>query len=524
MRTLAAGLVVALVLAGGGPVLAAGPVEIARDGTNRRPAFVPGPPLWRPAAERPRPTVKSTDLEGVVDQCVGDAMAALDTPGASVAVIVDGELVYEQGYGVRRRGGSAAVDPDTRFRIGSVTKMFTAAAVMQQVEAGTVFLDDRLTRYVPEIEFVGHWPADEITVERLLTHATGIPDLPFHPNGDTGPDALADWAGSFELVGLHAPPGAFYNYSNPNFNLAGLVVERASGVDYRSYMEDRVFAAAGLTHTTFDPAAVAATGNAAYGHLDNGQGGEIVYAPDDYDNGVYAPAGYAFSTAGDLARWALLLSDGGGDVLSAQSAAAIQAPQQDMRIVPGTAYGYGVFVEPFYDLTIRQHGGNIWGWGSFLLWHPERRFAVAVLANTFSSLPGAAYCIADSVLEPDHSVSPEYPADPERWRMFEGYYDASISSGWEASPYPVMGEVFGADDGQLSVYFWDPVGHWSELWLLEHAVRDVFYVDVDHDGTVDIDLSFLTSPGPPEQRRWLRMRVLVGSPQVSPRAGGRPVP
>ena len=87
----------------------------------------------------PKTTVSTADLEQVVDQCVGDAMTAANTPGASVAVIVDGELVYEQGYGVKRRGGSSPVNADTQFRIGSVTKMFTAAAVMQQVEAGTVF-------------------------------------------------------------------------------------------------------------------------------------------------------------------------------------------------------------------------------------------------------------------------------------------------------------------------------------------------------------------------------------------------
>jgi CubicO group peptidase (beta-lactamase class C family) len=379
-----------------------------------------------------------------------------------------------------------------------------------------------LSLYVPEAEFQRHWPAEEITIQQLLTHATGIPDLPFNPGGNTGPDALADWAASLSDIGLHAPPGVFWNYSNPNFNLAGLVVERASGIEYRSYMETQVFGPAGMSNTTFDPAAVMARGNASFGHFDDGSGPETVYAPDNYDNHAFAPAGYAFSTAGDLARWVLLLSDGGGDVLSPESAAAIQQPHQSMGTLPGFGYGYGVFVEPFFDLEIRQHGGNIWGWGTFVLWHPERRFAVAVLANTFQSLPDAAYCIADHVLEPDHGAVPVYPPpDRDRWGIFEGLYDATVGSSLSFNPYPVVGEILSDSQGELSIYFWDPVGGWNAVWDLEHVGYDYFITDVDYDGAFDFDVSFFTSPGPPEQVRWLRMRPIVGYPQVGPRGGVR---
>jgi len=525
MRGMTIGLLVALTFTGAESV-SADDVSGARDLTIASPlaAFNPGPPLWLPPPMRPKTTTTTDDIEQVIDQCVGDAMALANTPGASVAVIVDGDLVYEQGYGVKRRGGTAAVNAQTRFRIGSVTKMFTAAGLMQQVEAGTVFLDDPVTKYVPEVDFLGHWPAEVMTVKQLLTHATGIPDLYFHPNGPTGPDALSNWATSLDHVGLHAPPGVIYNYSNPNFNLAGLVIERASGMEYRSYMESRVFAPAGLSKTTFDGDTVAA-GNATHGHTDDDTGNEITYAADEYDNGEFGPAGYAFSTAGDLVKWARLLSDGGGAVLSSESARAMQAIQQDTDTLPGFGYGYGIFVEPYYDLTVRQHGGNIWGWGSFLLWHPERRFAVAVLANTFQSLPDAAYCIAQHVLEPDTSVVIEpLPGDLDRWSVFEGMYDATVGTGWEASPYPVMGEVDIQSDEQLLLYLWDPQGHWSAFWFLDHIAHDLFYVDVNLDGSYDFDVSFITSPGPPEQPRWLRMRPIVGYPQLVPRNGDRLVP
>lgn len=525
MKSLGLGLAV-MVVCWAGWVGAAEVPTVSTKGNPSMFSFNPGPPLWRLPQERPRATVKSTNLEDTIDQCVTNQMTALDVPGASVAVIVDGEVVYENGYGVKRRGGSDAVDAETQFRIGSVTKMFTAAAVMQQVEAGTVFLDDRLSRFVPEFELVTHWPDDTITVERLLTHATGIPDIAFNPDGATGPNALSDWAASQRRLGLHAPPGTFYNYSNPNFNLAGLVVERASGVSYRQYMENRVFAAAGLTNTTFDPAAVVARGNASDGHWDDGVE-ETIYTPDGYDNGAYAPAGYAFSTAGDLVRWALLLSDGGGDVLEEASARAMQLPQQNLQTFPGNSYGYGVFVEPFYNLTVRQHGGNIWGWGTFLLWHPERRVAVAVLANTFQSIPGAAYCIAEAVLEPDFRfVVDPAPPDLERWqRLFERRFDSSLGvSTAVGNPYPVMGEVSPYNESQMLLTLWDTEGIWNELWILDHFASDVFYVDVDYDGTYDLDLSFITNDGPPEQTRWMRMRPVVGHPQMEPRQGNRADP
>jgi len=486
--------------------------------------FVPGPPLWRHPDLRPKVTTSVDDLEQVVDQCVTDAMADIGTPGASVAVIIDGEVVYEQGYGVKRRGGSDPVNAATQFRIGSVTKMFTAAAVMQQVETGTVSLDDRMTRHIPEVTFLGHWPAEVITVEHLLTHATGIPDLIFLPDGETGPNSLSNWALTLNDVGLHAPPGTFWNYSNPNFNLAGLVVERASGSEYRSYVTDNVFTPAGMNHTTFDPAEVVARGNFSHGHTSDGSGGELINAPDDYDNGAYGPAGYAFSTAGDLAHWALLLSDGGGDVLSAESATAMQTIQQNMDTIPGNGYGYGIFIEPFYDLTIRQHGGNIWGWGTFLLWQPERRFAVAVLGNTFQSLPDAAYCIADAVLEPDYTVNPQYPADPDRWEMFEGLYDVGLRVNITPNPYPAAAEVWVENGGRLMLHLWAPNTAWNEVWILDHAALDVFLVDIEGDGVYDLDLTFLTSDGEPENLRWMRIRPVVGSPQIAPRNGSRLAP
>jgi CubicO group peptidase (beta-lactamase class C family) len=453
-------------------------------------------------------------LDDAVDQCVTQSMAEVGTPGASVAVAMDGALILERGYGVTRRNGGTPVEADTFFRIGSITKQLTAAAVLQQVELGTVGLDDPVTEYVQELELAGQWPADRITVRHLLTHSSAFPDLPFDPVGPTGDGALAAWAAAQDEVMLHAPPGVFWNYSNPNFNLAGLVVERASAVPYRRYMEEQVFAPAGMTRTTFDPAAVVADGNYSYGHFTWPGGFEMIYAPDDYDNAVYAPAGYAFSTAGDLVHWALTLIDGGGAVLAPSSARQMQSPQVDLELLPGFSYGYGVFIEPFGDLTIREHGGNIWGWGAYLIWEHEHRFAVAVLANTFVSLPAAAFCIADYLLPQTPTPDPPDPTDPSTWNRFEGIWDFTTNSS-----YPLEGEITVESDDALSLFMWDPHSGWTATFTLEHAGYGIFLADLDEDGELDSDFEFIER-GEPARAGWLRNRSVVGVRRTTPRHAG----
>jgi len=132
----------------------------------------PGPLPSRPAAGKRVDRPKAATLEEAIDQCVEFNMLRLSAPGAAVAVVLDGELIYESGYGVKNHSGTDPVDPDTIFRIGSVTKMMTAAAVMQQVELGRVELDAPVTDYIPEFVVGGRWPADRITVRASPTGST----------------------------------------------------------------------------------------------------------------------------------------------------------------------------------------------------------------------------------------------------------------------------------------------------------------------------------------------------------------
>ncbi len=478
----------------------------------------PGP-LHAPVIDRPAADPgKAASLERRIDRCVENEMARFDAPGAAVAVLLDGELLYESGYGVKRRGLDDPVDPGTVFRIGSITKQMTAAAVMQQVEAGRVRLDSSVTEYLPEFQVAGRWPAELMAVRHTLTHTAAFPDW-IDDYGGTGDAALSDWAARQGNVRLHAPPGSFWNYSNPNFMIAGLVAERASGVPYRDLLEQSLWRPAGLDSTTFDPIAVIFAGNFSYGHYyDAEQNREYILGPRDNDSWTAGPAGFAFSTVRDLVRWALILMDGGPPVLAPASAAAMQAPQVWTNLTPDLHYGFGIVIEDYQGLDVRQHGGNVAGFGSFLLWVPERRFAVAVLTNVTWSLIRSAYCIVDEVLDPAPREPPDLTTDPATWGRYVGDYLVTESDGrqWLAE--------ISLDDDRLMSTVSDPndpgAGASSEL---VQAYLDTFRVDSDGDGALDTDFTFVSRKPGSGFVTWIRNRHAVGERQLRPRAASRRV-
>jgi len=451
-----------------------------------------------------------------IDRCVQSDMAQLGAPGAAVAVMLDGEVIHATGFGVRGRNRTERVDSRTVFRIGSVTKMMTAAVVMQQVELGLVDLEAPVTDYIPEFEVGGRWPAELITVRHALTHTTGFPDT---INGflEVGGTALSRWAAAQGTMELHAPPGSFWNYSNPNFMLAGLVAERAAGVPYRELYKESLWAPAGMDSTTFDPNEVVARGNYAVGHYHDAETNSD-FDIEPYDNDIWAagPAGMAFSTVEDLVQWALLLMDGGGPVLSPWSAATMQDPHQWTHFTPDLFYGYGIMNEVYYGLDVRQHGGNVAGFGTYLLWVPDRRFAVALLTNVTSSLSAAAYCIVDEVLAPDPVDPPDLTTDPSTWRRYQGDYLLTETDG---STWSVNISLQG---DQLIGSVKDP--ETSDVVLSSELVQvflDTFLFDGNGDGSADVDLTFCQRKGGPGFTMWMRNRNAVGERQLTPHSGRR---
>jgi len=455
------------------------------------------------------------DLETSVDACVQAAMTAYDIPGLAVAVVVDGEIAYERGFGVKHRHQGGAIDEHTLFRFGSVGKMMTGAAVMRLVDQGRIDLDDPVTEYVPELHFApGPWTADQMTVRHLITNSAGIPSYRSSPEG-----TFSEWAATLDEVTLFAKPGAFYNYSNSNFALADLVVERASGMTFNDYVESELFRPAGMNVSTKYPSKAVASGNYSFGHADDG----TIYAPDDYVEMVEG-----FTSAHDLALWGRMMLTGGGEVLSDASCAAAQARQVPMYHDPGRPtgidggyYGFGIFVGDYPSGTVRQHGGGIPGWVAQIAWVTSEGFAVAMLANSwaaaFAGVDDAVQCILANevgLTTPDMGV----PSDPESWSRFTGVYDAVYDDGYR---FEVVIEL---DGDSLLITAPNPEDPDQVMIRTLENLHDGTFRFWVHPGSW-WDMTFIAHPGNPEPVRWLRNQRFVGlSRGVRSQSGGRVTP
>jgi len=414
--------------------------------STQAPFRVPaGPVSWELALAKAPPVTVAGDAFNAtlgrpqrIDTCVQAAMRAYGIPGASIAIIDQGSLVYQKGYGVKHREQGGNVTTNTVFRFGSTLKMMTATALLQQVEQGRVDLQAPITKYIPEFQVAGPWPSSTIRVWNLLTHTTAFPDRYdqfMFRNGLAGPTtatALADWAAGQSAIPLYAPPGSFWNYSNPNFSLAALIAQKVSGVEYHQYMKDRVFGPAGMPSATLLPAEVMAYGDYAYEHyVDLFTGESKILAPDAYDNWVMAPAGLGFATARDLARFALILMQGGSPVLTPDSAEMMQSPQVDMQTGDPFYYGFGVMVLPdYFGANLRMHGGNVFGSSSSLIWAPDHKFAVSLLFNGAASPDAAALCAYQAFHPLTGQAPPDTSRPPSEWGRYAGNYRGRFYGHW----------------------------------------------------------------------------------------------
>jgi CubicO group peptidase (beta-lactamase class C family) len=360
----------------------------------------------------------------------------LGAPGAALGIVENGELVYAVGVGRQDPRGGVRTAPTTLFRIGSLTKMMTALAVLQEVEAGSVALDDAVVAHVPGFHLDGD-DVSAVTVRQLLDHATGLfdyleIDAPASEQDDAALEAFL--TGRFAGLGyLMAPPGRFYDYSNPNYMLAGLVAEKASGVPYRQLMAERVFGPLGMSRTFFLASEVLADGDFAVALTtpDPAHGVPGLVEPASYDNPWARPAGYAWSSVGDLARFARFLLAGDEVVLSPALHAVMTSPTRDTQeLLDLIHYGFGLATIPgffwgtaFYPTKVIQHAGALRGFSSSLFLLPELGFGVVTLASG----DGAAFpATLDAALRlpalPAPVAGPDVTPDPATFAEETGLY------------------------------------------------------------------------------------------------------
>ncbi len=222
---------------------------------------------------------------------------------------------------------------------------------------------------------------------------------------------------------------------------------------------------------------------------------------------VIAPAGTAFSTPSDMVRWAQLLMDGGGEVLAAESAAAMQDKQVFQDYWPWMYYGYGVFVSEYQDMAdpsifvpVYDHGGNVWGYSAQLFWVPERNVAVSVLANTMQSLAGSAICALREVAGVTPREDAPTPAPPETWPQYQGTYAMMNVALWDFTA-----QTEPAEDG-IQVTYPDL----GSQFVLQPYLGDTFLLVTGDPSLPVLDFTFIRDKEDQDKVRFLRYRTLVG--------------
>jgi CubicO group peptidase (beta-lactamase class C family) len=341
-------------------------------------------------------------LAALLERLVRQAQREKRAPSISAAVMRDGELIWETAVGVADAEAGLDATPGTQYRIGSITKTFTAAAIMQLRDAGKLDLEDTLDRH---IEGVAHTPS----IRRLLSHVSGLQretqddswlTLRFAP-----PDELLETLAEAEFV---LPSGARFHYSNLAFALLGIVVERVSGLTYQDYVRERLFEPVGLTRVSFEPEPTAAKGYLAQPYADG------VWETVSVETGAWASAGQLWGTAGDICRWGAFLADPDESVLASSSAEEMRTVQviaDHERWLAG--YGLGLGLTRDGDRILAGHGGSMPGFIATLAFSATEKVAVVALTNeSEADLTELGSALVGATVD-------EWPVAPETWRIGE---------------------------------------------------------------------------------------------------------
>jgi len=311
------------------------------------------------------------------------AAAKLEIPGVAVGVWVDGREVFAA-HGVTSQDNPLPVDKDTLFVLGSVTKTYTATALMRLVAQGRVELDAPVRRYVPELVLPDERAAAEITVGQLLNHTAGL-DWRISVDTGEGDDALAAYVAKMAESELISPPGARASYSQIGFNLAGRIIEKVTGLTYEHAVAELLFEPIGLSHTFFTLDNVI-TRRFAVGH-NLGADGALSVVRQWHDNRANHPGGGGVSSVADLIRWGRFhLGDGhtanGTEVLPTNVLRQMREPTVELEgSTLGDAFGICWFLRDIDGVATFGHGGSANGQFADLLIVPGRNFAVAVTSN-----------------------------------------------------------------------------------------------------------------------------------------------
>ena len=307
-----------------------------------------------------------------------------DVPGLSVAVVDDRGIVWTEGFGVTERRGGQPVTPATLFSLQSISKVFTATAVLLAVQHGLLDLDEPITTYLPDFTvhsiFEAH-PESKITLRTLLSHTAGFThEAPVGNNFDVNAESFDAHVRSISDTWLRFPVGTGFAYSNLGIDLAAYVLQEVSRQNFADVVHDTLFAPLEMTSSSFDTDAILAIDDRAVGH--------VPPHPRDFVASPMVAAGGMYSSADDMARF-LEFQIGGGtidgravlDGALLGEMRTVQFPSRDERV----GYGLGVTRDVWHragNTDLFSHGGSGFGFIADLWWVPDLQLGIAVLTNS----------------------------------------------------------------------------------------------------------------------------------------------
>jgi CubicO group peptidase (beta-lactamase class C family) len=361
-----------------------------------------------------------------IDRIVAEFTKRENIPGAAWGIVVDGKLVHSGTTGFRELAGKTPVTADTVFRIASMTKSFTAMAIMKLRDEGKLSLDDAAERYVPELKGLQYPTSDSprITIRHLLSHAEGFPED--NPWGDQQLAATEEEFSKMMRGGIpfSTAPGTAYEYSNYGFAILGRIVQNVSKMPYRQYVATQILKPLGMTATTLEPTAVA-TDRLAHGYRWEDQ--QWKEEPQLRD-GAFGAMGGMLTSLNDLAKYVSAYVAAwpprSGPETAPISRASLREMQQIWRSRPATVtrtasgdvqlnaggYGFGLGISQTCDFGhVVAHSGGLPGFGSQMRWLPEYGVALIAMGNRTYTGWGGVFNQALEVMRKNGALKPRAP-------------------------------------------------------------------------------------------------------------------
>ena len=351
----------------------------------------------------PSPAPLDSATKAKIDRDVRAELQAAHAAAATIAIVEDGRIAYSAGYGMRDLARSLPADAQTRYEIGSITKQFTAAAIMQLREAGKIDLDAKLATYLPGAPHAG-----EITIRQLLTHTSGLHEYldvvgAAQAGRPTTPEGIL---ATIAAMPLDFAPGTKWAYSNTNYILLGRVIEAVSKEPYERYVREHLLAPAGMTQTA-TIAQESTLPDMAHGYVY--RKGAIVPAPPLASSWAWS-AGDLVSTVADLQRWNAALAS--GKIVSPQDYTLMSTPQAPTGR-PNAGYGFGLMVDTFEGQPRIWHNGGTFGFDTSDQLFPAQHVNVIVFTNAAGGSSGQIATRLYNDLFPSLAAAEQLPASGE---------------------------------------------------------------------------------------------------------------